>query len=145
MNKPTAPAESWRILITDNQNQMKNTILEIPIKDITVDITLSGRTQKEITANAKDLAPKLAAFGGFDATQPGAVFKRDGKWHLARGFTRVAAALSEDIKVGYFMEVPDDVANGGLHFTLRLHAGPAVRWELVAHWSGRAWPRQHRL
>lgn len=90
---------------------MKPTILEIPLKELVIDETLSGRTKKEISANAKELAPKLEAFGSWDSTQPGAVFKRNDKWNLARGFTRIAAAEIAAIKVGYFMEVPDDTAS----------------------------------
>lgn len=89
---------------------MKNTIIEIPIKELVIDESLSGRTKKEIAANAKDLAPKLAAFGRWDVTQPGAVFYRDGKPHLARGFTRVAACDGIS-KVGFFIELPDDVTS----------------------------------
>lgn len=86
-------------------------ILSIPLKELVIDETLSGRTRKEISDNAKALAPKMEAFSEWDATQPGAIFKRDGKNHLARGFTRVAASEIAGIKTGWFMEVPDDIAS----------------------------------
>lgn len=85
-------------------------ILAISLADLVIDITLSGRTQKEITANAKALAPALKAAGGWQPQQPGEVFMRDDKPHLVAGFTRSAAAQLEGFDTGYFTEVPDDVA-----------------------------------
>ncbi len=88
---------------------MKNTILEIPIKDIIADESLSGRTRKEITDNAKTLIPRITAHGGWDASQPGKVFKRGDKWHLAAGFSR-RVACEGITKTGFFCEVEDDIA-----------------------------------
>ncbi len=90
---------------------MKPTILEIKLSELIIDPTLSGRTKKEISENAKELAPKMQAFQSWDATQPGAIFYRDKKPHLARGFTRVAAAEIAGLTSGFFMEVPDDTAS----------------------------------
>ncbi len=88
-------------------------ILEIPIKSLVVDevIALSGRTEKERETNAKELVPFLA--NGWDSAQPGQVFQREGKYHVAAGFTRIYALkelLKEKDAVGYFVEVPDDRA-----------------------------------
>ncbi len=91
-------------------------IQEIPVpqkvrlSELIVDISFSGRNQKEITANAKTLAPAVKSKQGWDPTQPGAIFIRDGKKHLVRGFTRVAACELEGFKEGFFFEVADDPA-----------------------------------
>lgn len=91
-------------------------IQEIPVpqkvrlSELIVDISFSGRNQKEITTNAKALAPAVRSKQGWDATQPGAIFIRDGKKHLVRGFTRVAACELEGFREGFFFEVADDPA-----------------------------------
>lgn len=86
-------------------------ILAVPIKELQIDISLSGRSKKEIAANAKALAPALTAAKGWDASQPGAFFVRNGEKHLARGFTRVEAATIAKVATGYFVEIPDEPAN----------------------------------
>lgn len=88
-------------------------ILTIPIADLITDpvIELSGRTKAERVKNAQELVPKLK--GGWDEGQPGQVFQRDGKWHVAAGFTRVYAfkeLLKDKDAIGYFVEVPDEPA-----------------------------------
>lgn len=88
-------------------------ILTIPIAELVTDpvIELSGRTKAERVKNAQELVPKLK--GGWDEGQPGQVFQRDGKWHVAAGFTRVYAfkeLLKEKDAVGYFVEIPDEPA-----------------------------------
>jgi len=91
----------------------KNTVPEIQklkLSELIADISLSGRSEKEIAANAKALAPAIESAEGWDVTQPGAFFTRDGKKHLARGFTRHAAALIAGFKDGYFVEIADDPA-----------------------------------
>lgn len=83
-------------------------ILQIPLDELEINIVYSGRTEKEINANAKELVEVKAK--GWDEAQPGQVFKRDDKWHLAAGFTRRAAALAGGHKTGYFIEIPDEPA-----------------------------------
>lgn len=83
-------------------------IVAIPLKDLIIDISLSGRTEKEIKDHAKLLAPVMEAFGEWDQSQPGQFFVRDGKKHLLGGFTRTHAALSLGYKIGYFVERADD-------------------------------------
>lgn len=80
-------------------------IEEIKLSSLEIDYTLAGRSEKEVKANAKELAPMLAA--GWSPSQPGEYFERGGKKHLAAGFTRTAAAIMNDHKVGYFVRVPD--------------------------------------
>lgn len=80
-------------------------IEEIKLSSLEIDYTLAGRSEKEVKANAKELAPMLAA--GWSPRQPGEYFERGGKKHLAAGFTRTAAAIMNDHKVGYFVRVPD--------------------------------------
>ncbi len=85
------------------------TIEEIPLKDLVVNTDLSGRDAKELAVNAKEKAAQLDAFGGWDITQPGAYFVRDGKKHLIRGFSRFTAAKDIlGLKAGYFVEIPDN-------------------------------------
>lgn len=100
-------------LQTKPNNKPMPTIIEIPIKDVYTDLfdELSGRTPKERAANAKDLAPMLKE--GWDESQPGLILKRDGKWQVSAGFTRVYAIkeiLETSGAVGYFVEVSDDRA-----------------------------------
>jgi hypothetical protein len=80
------------------------------LSDFIIDVAYSGRTEKEITENAKSLAPAIKSADGWDMTQPGAFFTRDGKKFLARGFTRHAATQLAGFKDGYFVEIPDDPA-----------------------------------
>ncbi len=80
-------------------------IIELPLGKLIKDFTLAGRSEKEIKDNAKELAPMLV--NGWSPSQPGEVFKRDDKWHLAAGFTRAAAAEMNEHKNGYFVEVSD--------------------------------------
>jgi len=85
-------------------------IIEIPISELVIDsvISLSGRTEKERAENAKELEPMLES--GWDISQPGQVFKRNGKWHVAHGFTRVHILRKKEGAKGYFVEVSDDPA-----------------------------------
>lgn len=99
-------------------------IESIPFKDIIIDPLYSGRTKKEISANAKDLAPMLA--DGWDPAQPGQYFiGEDGKKVLKAGFTRMEAAKLNDIKSGYFIHAPGDAVT---HLTacLRTNSGKAI-------------------
>lgn len=80
-------------------------IEEIKLSSLEIDYTLAGRSEKEVKANAKELAPMLVT--GWSPSQPGEYFERGGKKHLAAGFTRTAAALMNDHKIGYFVRVPD--------------------------------------
>jgi len=92
----------------------KNTppvIEEIKLSTLVRDLALSGRSEKEINANAKEKWQELEAFGGWDPHQPGQYFKRGGKNHLLVGFSRVQAGLDHGMKSGYFVEVPDDASN----------------------------------
>ena len=91
-------------------NKTTPTIEEIKLSDLIVSIELSGRTQKEIDANAKLLCPMLAAYGSWDVSQPGQYFIREGKKHLAAGFTRNAAAKLAGLKTGHFVQIKDDPA-----------------------------------
>lgn len=83
-------------------------IVELKLATLIKDYALAGRSEKEIKENAKDLAPMLA--GGWSPSQPGEFFIRDGKPHLAAGFTRTAAAEMNELKTGFFVEIPDDAA-----------------------------------
>lgn len=83
-------------------------IVELKLATLIKDYALAGRSEKEIRDNAKDLAPMLA--GGWSPSQPGEYFVRDGKNHLAAGFTRTAAAEINELKTGFFVEIPDDAA-----------------------------------
>lgn len=83
-------------------------ITNLPIKSLVILPELSGRNKKEISANAKALAPMMEAAGGWDEAQPGQIFIRDGKPHLLAGFTRAAACEISGIKNGWFAEVKDD-------------------------------------
>lgn len=99
-------------------------IESIPFKDIVIDPLYSGRTKKEISANAKELAPQLA--DGWDAAQPGQYFLgEDGKKHLLAGFTRVEAAKLNDLKSGYFIQTNGDAVT---HLTacLRTNSGKPI-------------------
>lgn len=91
-----------------SQKTTPPTIVELKLATLIKDYSLSGRSEKEIKENAKDLAPMLA--GGWSPSQPGEFFMRDGKPHLAAGFTRTAAAEANDLKTGYFVGIPDDAA-----------------------------------
>lgn len=77
-------------------------IEELKLSELTLDLQYSGRTQKEISANAKALAPIMEAHGMWDSGQPGQYFESDGKKVLCAGFTRFEAAKSAGFKVGYF-------------------------------------------
>lgn len=82
-------------------------IESIPFKDLVIDTLYSGRDEKEIRANAKELSPALAS--GWDATQPGQYFiGEDGKKHVVAGFTRIEAAKANDLKSGFFVKVDGD-------------------------------------
>jgi len=83
-------------------------IEEIHLADLKIDIALSGRTEKEIAANAKALAPMLKSTDGWSPNQPGQYFVRNDEKHLAAGFTRAEAARSLGMTGGYFVQVPDD-------------------------------------
>jgi len=79
----------------------------IPFKDLHIDTLYSGRDEKEIKANAKELAPSLS--GGWDSAQPGQYFVgADGKKYLVAGFTRVEAARLNELKSGYFIKSEGD-------------------------------------
>tara|TARA_R110000868_G_scaffold399071_1_gene672650 strand:- start:1714 stop:2727 length:1014 start_codon:yes stop_codon:yes gene_type:complete len=83
-------------------------IIAIKLASLIIDPSLSGRSPKEIKANAAELVPRLKAAQGWNPGQPGAFFTRDGKPHLAAGFSRVTACETLEIKTGYFVEVPDN-------------------------------------
>lgn len=84
----------------------------LKLSELTVDLIYSGRTEKEITANAKELAPLMAAFGSWDTSQPGAYFEQDGNKVLCAGFTRVEASKLNGYKVGAFVKRDgDDIAH----------------------------------
>lgn len=87
---------------------MNTEIQKIPLKELVVDIGLSGRSQKEINQNAKSLSPEIKAAKGWDRAQPGQFFTRNGERHLAAGFTRKAASELEGFDFGYFVEVKDE-------------------------------------
>lgn len=99
-------------------------IESIPFKDLIVDLVYSGRSKKEILANAKELAPQLA--NGWDAAQPGQYFiGEDGKKTLIAGFTRMEAAKLNDLKAGYFVQTNGDAIT---HLTacLRTNSGKPI-------------------
>jgi len=78
-------------------------IKSIKFSELVIDPIYSGRDEKEITANSKELAPQFT--DGWDVTQPGQYFiGDDGKKHLVAGFTRVEAAKSVGLKCGYFVK-----------------------------------------
>lgn len=83
-------------------------IHKLNLSDLAIDTGLSGRSEKEIAENAKALAPLLLAAGGWDPAQPGQFFVRNGKKHLAAGFTRCAATLLNGHGQGWFVEIPGD-------------------------------------
>lgn len=85
-------------------------IVSLKLSTLQINPALSGRSDKEIKENAKQLAPIMAAFGSWNPTRPGQYFMRDGKPHLSEGFTRVAAAISLGYKEGYFAECEDNPA-----------------------------------
>lgn len=80
----------------------------LKLSDLTVDLIYSGRTEKEIAANAKELAPLMAAFGSWDSSQPGAYFEQAGNKVLCAGFTRVEAAKLNGYKIGAFVKRDGD-------------------------------------
>lgn len=99
-------------------------IESLKFSELIIDPLYSGRTKKEISANAKDLAPMLA--DGWDPAQPGQYFiGEDGKKVLKAGFTRMEAAKLNDIKSGYFVHAPGDAVT---HLTacLRTNSGKAI-------------------
>jgi hypothetical protein len=80
----------------------------LKFSELVVDTALSGRQEKEIKANAKELAPIMEAKGEWDAMQPGQFFiGEDGKKYLCAGFTRMYAAESLGWKGGYFFDNKD--------------------------------------
>jgi len=83
-------------------------IEEVKLSDLLIDNIFSGRSEKEIQENSNSLSPLLEAAGAWDALQPGKYFERDGKKHLAAGFTRVAAALKLGWKTGFFGKIADE-------------------------------------
>jgi hypothetical protein len=86
-----------------NSMKPKPELEYIKLSELVIDLSHSGRSEKEIKDNAKTLAPIMAAFGGWDAMQPGQYFVNDdGKKHLLAGFTRHAAALINGETHGYF-------------------------------------------
>lgn len=98
-------------------------IEEIKLSTLVRDIALSGRSEKEIAANAKELAPMMA--DGWSPSQPGEYFERGGKKHLVAGFTRTEAALSIGQKIGYFVAVPDNATELRLA-CIRTNAGKPI-------------------
>jgi hypothetical protein len=108
--------------------------------ELVIDPILSRRSPKEIRDNAKELAKDMAAFGEWDAMQPGQVFTgEDGKLHVCAGFTRIEAAKSLDLKGGYFFELEGvsqfDIeakaitTNGGKPISRRELGGLFAKWE----------------
>lgn len=84
-------------------------IERIKIKDLTIDNKYSGRTEKEITENAKEKAKELEAAGGWSPTMPGQYFiGDDGNKHLLAGFSRVKATLMNGEDFGYFVQAQGD-------------------------------------
>ncbi len=74
--------------------------------ELIIDPSLSGRSEKEIRDNAKQLAPIIDASGGWDAMQPGQVeVNGDGKPRVLAGFTRIAAEQVNGRKGGWFFQV----------------------------------------
>jgi hypothetical protein len=86
-------------------------IEKLELSKIVVEPLLSGRTDNEIKENAKALAPSMKAAGGWDESQPGQVFKRNGNLHLLSGFTRYNASILNGETHGYFVTVPDEPAS----------------------------------
>lgn len=91
------------------KNTATPTIVEIKLATLVKDFALAGRSEKEVKQNATELRPMMR--GGWSPSQPGEFFIRDGKNHLAAGFTRTTAAEMEDLKTGYFVEINDDPAS----------------------------------
>ncbi len=99
-------------------------IESIKFSELVFDLLYSGRTKKEIQANAKDLAPQLA--DGWDSAQPGQYFLgEDGKKYVIAGFTRAEAAKLNDQKSGYFVLANGDAVS---HLTacLRTNSGRPI-------------------
>lgn len=99
-------------------------IESLKFSELVIDPLYSGRDEKEIKANAKELAPLLAS--GWDAAQPGQYFiGADGKKHLVAGFTRVTAAELLGMKSGYFVQAEGDEVH---HLTacIRTNAGKPI-------------------
>lgn len=107
-NSTFSPLKLNSQLMSTPKAQKPPEIEKLKLSTLVVDIALSGRPQREIDANAKALASAVKSFGAWDMTQPGAFFIRDGKPHLARGFTRRAACLLAGIEEGYFVQIPDN-------------------------------------
>lgn len=99
-------------------------IESLKFSELVVDTLYSGRDKKEITANAKDLAPQLA--DGWDVAQPGQYFiGDDDKKYVVAGFTRIEAAKLAGHKSGYFVQTNGDAV---FHLTacLRTNSGKPV-------------------
>lgn len=82
-------------------------IEELKLDSLTIDTRYSGRTDREIKANSRELAPVMEAHGFWDVGQPGQYFEADGKKVLCAGFTRYETAKSLGYKVGYFTKTDD--------------------------------------
>lgn len=83
-------------------------IERLKFKDLTISNLYSGRTEKEITENAKEKQKELAAAGGWNPAMPGHYFERDGEKVLVAGFSRVKASLLNEQSEGYFVKVEGD-------------------------------------
>lgn len=80
--------------------------VQLKLSELVIDTKYSGRSEKEIKANAKELAKEMEAYGEWDYKQPGQVFRdSDGKLHLRAGFTRVEASEIAGFKTGWFFEL----------------------------------------
>ena len=105
------------------KSQTTPIIEEIPLASLVQNLALAGRSQKEISENAKALKPLMA--NGWSQSQPGAYFERNGEKHLLAGFTRTKAAMDAGHKTGFFVKVADSAADNRLA-CIRTNAGKPI-------------------